>query len=715
MDRIRVADAFELKDLHCTDVDLDCIMAELRVRGVQIFIRGTLDNQRLRIASHETWTGSEVASRSLSLGRGVTLTDFRHRVFRIIRPFTEIGGLLDQHPAPLAKAAGPPVEGPPPIGERALWRLGVIAVILALLFWAPTFVARKAVPGMRRYLAAISLLIPVLLLLCVHFKLSSEPLVPPRYSPIVTILKFWLGGAGWASIVVIAHRFAFSSLRGLDRVTYFTIFPILGAWLSVSFWKLLVFVVALWPFLAAGLQVAGLLALSRDTALTLAAPTSILLGCLWYLVWIAYVAAHLDGEFILGTRSDHARWGVEVRKYFAGYLRRLDIHVNERLLKRTVFLPGKVETVLSYGGGLTAPRVVINESLLRLALGPLPLEDRQESGEGGFADFATGTLRPKRRRKSGSSDDDEGWALFDRARDALSALKLRRPERQTLVRAQAGPAFNLHNANVLGYVIPSTRPKTEALAADNREDLDALGELLTAHYAQFAKDGDQEGYELDDSDPTDRDFLFGALLREHGVIDLRHQILNTFSIAIVHACRHLPMFLGRIFQFFKDLYTTGFSKYPDLLADSYAALNSGRNHLTQHLYLQLTGRERLLTTRGDETMLYATSRVILAEVGEMKPTDEDALPLRSTLRNRLIWLSEFFYLPVPHQSTAWLRQLTTGAFLITALIVVHHFVHESIEYSHVYAARMEETRRKIAEQEKKEANGETSNGNPNSK
>lgn len=714
MDRIRVADSFELKDLNCLELDLDCIMAELRVRGVQIFIRGSLDNQELRIASHETWAGSEIASRTLKLGRGVTLTDFRHRVFRVIRPFTEIGGLLDQHPAPLARAAGPQPEGPPPIDERALWRLAVISVILALLFWAPTFVTQARVPGMRRYLTAISLLIPAILFLCVHVKLTTGALVPARLSPAVTILKFWLGGAGWASIVVIAHRFAFSGLRGLDRATYFTIFPILRAWFSVSIWKLFVFVVALWPFLAAGLQVAHLLALAQDTSLTLAAPISILLGCLWYLVWIAYLASHLDGEFLLGTPLDRKRWDAEVRKYFSGYLRRLDIHVNERLLKRTLFLPGKIETVLSYGGGWTRPRVVVNETLLRLALGPLPIEERLEAGERGFADYVAGTLKPKRRRKAGSVDDDEGWAFIERARDFVSGLRIRKTPTDTAVRAQAGPAFNLHNANVLGYVIPSTRPETEALAADNREDLDALGELLTAHYAQFAKDGDQEGYELDDSDPTDRDFLFGALLREQGVLDLRQEILGSFSIAFVHACRHLPMFLGQILSFLKDIYGTGFSKYPDLLADSYAALNSGRHHLTQHIYFQLTGYERMLTTRGDETLLYATSTTIFSEVGAISPTKEDALPLRSTLRNRLIWLSEFFYRPLPHESSAWLRQLSMGALLITVLIVVHHFVHESIEYDHVYTARMEEARRKIVEQEKKQ-NGDNPDVKPDSK
>jgi hypothetical protein len=496
----------------------------------------------------------------------------------------------------------------------------------------------------------------------------------------------------------------------MDRVNFFTIFPILRAWLSVSLWKLLVFLLALWPFLATGMRVAGLLAFSPSTALWLAAPFSILLGCLWYLVWIAYLAAHLDEEFVIGSASDRRRWDAEVRKYFAGYLRRLDIQVNERLLKRVVFLPGTVETVLSYGGGLTPPRVVINEPLLRLALGHLPLEDRLQAGTGGFADFIAGLVRPRKRAKG--KDDDEGWALFSRGKEFIAGLRPRRPVNPASGRAQAGPAFNLHNANVLGYVIPAPSAETEALAADNREDLDALGELLTAHYAQFAKDGDTDDYELDDSDPTDRDFLFGALLREQGVLDLRHQILGTFSLAMVHACRYLPLFMNRAVAFCKDVYALGFSKYPDLLADSHAALNSGRNHLTQHLYLQLTGRERLLTTRGNETLLYTTSRSMLAEVASMAPSKEDSLPLRSTLRNRLVWLSEFFYHPVPHGSAGWMRQLTAGALAIMVLIVAHHFVHESLEYRGVYAARMEETRRKIIEQEKrKETNGEVPDGN----
>ncbi|HUP55975.1 MAG TPA: hypothetical protein VM598_00880, partial [Bdellovibrionota bacterium] len=453
--------------------------------------------------------------------------------------------------------------------------------------------------------------------------------------------------------------------------------------------------VALLPFLASGLQVAHLLGLSHVTGVTIAAPLSVLLGCVWYLVWVSHLSAHLDDEFVVGLRADRRRWDTETRRYFTGYLRRMGIQVNERLLKRALFLPGKVDTVLSYGGGLALPRIVINEGLLRLALGPLPPEDRMQAGEGAFADWMTGTLRPKRRAKKEWDDpeEEEGW----NARDLLAkwgfARKAAEPD---TLRAQAARPFNLHNATVLGYVLPEQKERTEALAADNREDFRALGELLTAHYAQFSKE-EEEDQELDDSDPTDRDFLFGALLREQGILELRHQFLGTFSIAVVHACRHVPMRFAWTLGLFRDLYAATFSKYPDMLADAYAALNSGRNHLTQALFHQLTGQERMLTVRADETALYVTSRAILAEVTEIPPTAED-LPLRSTLRNRLMWLSEFFYRPMPDPSSPWMRQLTWGSILIVTLIVAQHFVTETLLYREVYAARMAETRRRIEEQ-----------------
>src|SRR4051812_47912579 len=56
MDRLRLADGFSLKDLGCLELETDCIVAALRARSTQVFIRGTLDGQELRLSALETWT-----------------------------------------------------------------------------------------------------------------------------------------------------------------------------------------------------------------------------------------------------------------------------------------------------------------------------------------------------------------------------------------------------------------------------------------------------------------------------------------------------------------------------------------------------------------------------------------------------------------------------------------------------------------------------------
>ncbi|HUP58090.1 MAG TPA: hypothetical protein VM598_11600, partial [Bdellovibrionota bacterium] len=232
MERIRLADEVSLQKLGCLELETDCIVAALRTRGVQIFLRGSVEGDRLQLESRETWTGDPVASRTVRLGHGIAVNDFRHRVFRLIRPFTEIGGLLDQHPPPVARETGPVFEAPPVLSDRDFWRLASIAGALARRFWVPCFVTRRRVLGLRWWLAGISLALPLALFACVHLKTASATVVPVPFLPLFTALKYGFGGALWASILLIAHRFSFSALRGLERVSYFTIVSILRAWLS---------------------------------------------------------------------------------------------------------------------------------------------------------------------------------------------------------------------------------------------------------------------------------------------------------------------------------------------------------------------------------------------------------------------------------------------------------------------------------------------------
>ncbi len=688
-DRIVLVDSIQSKSLtsenSCEPEQLDCMLRALRFKNIDIWILGTIEKEdrKLHLRSFETWTRSLVGETELSFGDQTSLSDFRHRAFRLIKPFVELGGLLDQHQAGLSYTKPQPRAVESAREEQSLMKLIAAMVLLGLLFWLPPVLLSGIDPGktVKRWIYSMSALLPLSFFSAAYF-LAHEK------AGAFQMMKYLLGGAGWASVLVVAHRFVLPSLRGLDRVNFFTIFALLRAWTAVAIFKAALIVLALLPFLKVGLGLAEFLELGRVSSWMIIAPFSILTGYVWYLVWLAYLTRYIDSRLVSENETERRRWNSEIRKYFRGYVNRLGVDIHERLFERTQFFPGNADPVVSYGGGLVAPRVVLSSSMLIYAMGALPEQDKDETTETSFADYEAGRIVPRKKSSSAFTDEIQisrfPWNFFQK--------KAKAPERKL----QAGPAFNLHGATALGYMIPSPQ-ETEALAANSREDFNALAELLTAHYSQFSKE--QEDQEFDDTDPTDKDFLFGALLREQGVIEQRNQLLSTVSLALTLAHPYFPSLITKGIDGLRRLYAMTFSKYPDLVADAYAALNFGRNHLAQYLSYLFTDTRGNLTARANKSTLYGISRQIIRDAEITEPSREDLQPFRSTVRNRLIWLSEFFYGSVKGPSERIIRQISILTAALLFIAVAGAFLEDSYTYHSVYQARMERMKQKIQKQE----------------
>ena len=63
-------------------------------------------------------------------------------------------------------------------------------------------------------------------------------------------------------------------------------------------------------------------------------------------------------------------------------------------------------------------------------------------------------------------------------------------------------------------LVPLAPNETVPLIANDQEDFSVVRQLLTEHYAAFEKGWIDDEY--DDTDPTHKDFLFGAILAELG-------------------------------------------------------------------------------------------------------------------------------------------------------------------------------------------------------
>jgi hypothetical protein len=115
------------------------------------------------------------------------------------------------------------------------------------------------------------------------------------------------------------------------------------------------------------------------------------------------------------------------------------------------------------------------------------------------------------------------------------------------------------------------------------------------------------------------------------------------------------------------------------------ALNHGLHPLIQYLYFSREERE-LLTARADAPKLMRTSKEILDRLSkDMLRQDER---VRASLKNRMFWLSRFFYGPIEVEEGRWVRRV--GAAVLALLLggFVLRAALEASEYHATYVERM---------------------------
>jgi hypothetical protein len=221
-------------------------------------------------------------------------------------------------------------------------------------------------------------------------------------------------------------------------------------------------------------------------------------------------------------------------------------------------------------------------------------------------------------------------------------------------RAPAPRVFG-ESATLLGWVMPQPGGDGLPLIANSSEELAVVRSLLTGHYAAFERDADED--EIDDSDPTRKDFLFGALLREMALLQSRDSFLTTLRLALTggrtsRLCRWL----------IAGVYDRFLSGPAARVADAEAALNHGLHHLIQYLMFVRTGSDVGLTARANAPRLIQKSKDLLDHM-ENKAIPTEHRLLAATPRNRLHWLSQLFHAPLTRRPD-WTQRITVALIVL---------------------------------------------------
>lgn len=472
------------------------------------------------------------------------------------------------------------------------------------------------------------------------------------------VLFYLLGGALWAILLVTVLRSMFPAFHGFERIVPKEIFRALGVWallvLTRSARSLLLYGLAAFAVLTIALRASGTSAgeLSSSSPLLLViVPAAVLLLKFALMVWLELRARRLDAALVVGSATAQNPWHVAVKAYLTGYMHRIGWADGGVLLRRTCLLPGRRDQIMTYGGGLGQRRIVIPKTMLELACAPY----------GRPHDYA-----PVREDRLHWTEWNAGLVTPTTSGLPPASREQRRPQ----VEIDYGESDHSpigQPPTLAGYL----EPRTLAPKDQYRPGEDPMWLSWQAHE------------EFDGTDPNDRDFLFGALVRELGVLHRGDGPWLTLQYQLGALVSRLPSALQGPLRTVTRWFGLGLSS-ADLAADAVAALNHARHHLLQYIAWLAWHRDDLLTSRAHPPELEAKSKEIVAL---LRKADRGA---DGALADRMSWLARFMNAPHAPRSQRRKRRAAAAIAVAAAVTWVAVGVARAVDYQGTYQERMDD-------------------------
>ncbi len=355
---------------YCAPSELNCRLKFYHRNGVQIVILGAVKYSRLYFSVFDATTGARVGRGTILPGPQTSLQKIRLQIFYALKVFIEKGGKLEQW--------GSRTIPPPPPPELSLWTSFLLFVekerysfqflllimlvgifIFPAIIWFMLRIGQRKLKKQRVRLGwwALAFVGGVGAILAYLF-LGTGPLqiLLGRNNPGWPF--YILGGAAWSVMCWISLRFIFQRLYGLELAPHLVIVSLIKAYFISSLLRILFLALLISPFV-------GLVWLAAAT-FNISTPG---VGCL-FLFWLYYVieslSLALDGEYVLGDATENNPW----HKAMEALARRVEIQQGVHFREKGVlFLPTEGWRILTYGGGLSKPRILVGMHFLRLSFG----------------------------------------------------------------------------------------------------------------------------------------------------------------------------------------------------------------------------------------------------------------------------------------------------------------------------------------------------------
>ncbi|HUH00760.1 MAG TPA: hypothetical protein VML75_02120 [Kofleriaceae bacterium] len=624
-----------------------------------VLLRGTVAAEVLRYELRFMWPDApETVHRGAFAIAGTTRRAFAEGVHAMLEPLLRPGAALDR------RGTERQVEGAATIGVPDA-PAGLLLLALALvgaLLGAPFAFARGVSLRSLRSFRLTVLVWGGLGIVAVALTAGGERL------PELGWLVFIGAGLAWGWFAASVLPMIVPPLAGLSRVEYGELARYLRPWAILASQRLVRVILWYAPVALALHLVCVLLDVSLAVELGVLAPVAGLLVQLAFASLVEVLTLRLDRELVAGEVSLDDPWQAAARGYVMGYVRRVGWPDADDLLDDIHILPGRDEAlagkVVTYGGGVTPARIVVPQKMLEMALAPY----------GRPHDYAA-----PRVSKLHWTEWNAGLVVPVELDAVIPTREQRQPRAEDIAEETEHQPLG-EPPTVAGYVEPDDLDKRN----DYRPEEDPLWLDWDA------------GEEYDGTDASDKDFLFGAVVREIGAIQRRDDQLLTVGLALRGWAAARSSRLLRLVTRFERTREIVLARYPTLVADEYAALNFARHHLIQYLAWQEWHREDQLSARAYAPELERHTADILATVdAEMRRAESTPGTRPSPVVARLAWLSELVRAPVRNRREILVRRIATATIGLACAGALGIGVAQAIGYRDTYVERMEQERQRL--------------------
>jgi len=624
--KVHSSDVNEIAD--CKNKSLDCYLKKI-TSNLDALLVGKVFENKIEYKLYDISRKRVAHTGTFNISKGASLVSARLELFRIFKPYLEKGGLLEQKEYQLEES----IENTKSSVTFNLKHYSLLILLIVLLA-SPliTLSAYKRKFSQSYFFPQVKkisiLFLGLGILLCLGFIFT-----PKGFFNLNRFFLPVLGGVLWGYFFVFNFLFIFPSLQGIEQMREKVIWSYLRSWVVIIGLKVFALIFVYSTIFYSFASIGKLFGVETTTLYFIFIP--VLMGivlCFLNLI-LEIFSLFLDVRFESKHKKKRA-WEKESKKYLIGYLKRHSISMKRSIIEKVHIVCGsnKVLMMSSYGGLLTAPRIVVPQSLIEATLGSQP-HLKSENLDAVLKDSTFGTLSAIRTIKSSDKplhiNLKESFKLFSKEKVLKSVSQKVERNFDNNIEER----LKLNTQDLVGMMAPTfTQEDSIPLISDDKEDMDIVEELLSEHRRELEKEFEQA--EVDDTNPRARDFLFGAMLREIGSIIRNDHLLNTFDLFYFELPENFD--LGKFKKYTK---IPTLKKHYHRIVDSFSAFNLASDHLIQFYYYELFNKKKMLTRRASRRVLSNTSLEMLEQFSTF---EKDNLEHRnSELSLRLRWLSRF--------------------------------------------------------------------------